>query len=124
VSSANDGAKALALVDEAPPDLLLLDVAMPRMDGMEVLRRVIARRPTLPVVMITGYGDLAIASRALQAGAADYVTKPFDLAYLEQVVAVQVAGPDRSPAAPPVLELGPDDSVLPPELDLGRFTDR
>jgi two-component system response regulator FixJ len=55
---------------------VLLDIRMPRMDGMEVQERLHARRPDLPVIMITGHGDVAMAVRAMKAGAVDFVEKP------------------------------------------------
>ena len=55
---------------------VLLDIRMPRMDGMEVQERLHARRPDLPVIMITGHGDVAMAVRAMKSGAVDFVEKP------------------------------------------------
>ncbi len=72
-----DGADALAAVETAPPDLVVLDLMMPGLDGMEVCRRLRARRPGLPVVMLTALGDEADRVAGLEVGADDYVTKPF-----------------------------------------------
>ena len=55
---------------------VLLDIRMPRMDGMEVQERLHARRPDLPVIMITGHGDVGLAVRAMKSGAVDFVEKP------------------------------------------------
>jgi len=55
---------------------VLLDIRMPRMDGMEVQARLHAMRPDLPVIMITGHGDVSMAVRAMKAGAVDFVEKP------------------------------------------------
>lgn len=79
VISAEDGVEALARLDEGKPDLILLDIAMPRMDGYEVCREVRARENTkhLPVVMISGKDGFFDKVRGRMAGATGYVTKPF-----------------------------------------------
>jgi two-component system, LuxR family, response regulator FixJ len=61
-----------------PCDLLITDVKMPGMDGMDLLQCVKERLPWLPVLVVTGYGDVPMAVRALKAGAADFVEKPLD----------------------------------------------
>ena len=90
VTVAESGIQALKLLDTVGPDVVLLDVAMPEMDGMETLRRIVARYPSLPVIMVTANADIEITSKVLQLGAADYVPKPFDLDYLDQAVSIQV----------------------------------
>jgi two-component system response regulator AtoC len=96
VTVAAGGREALGLVEAVDPDVVLLDVAMPDMDGMETLRRLVAERPTLPVIMITANADIEITSKVLQMGAADYVPKPFDLDYLDQAVSIQLSARSRS----------------------------
>ncbi|MBD0293016.1 MAG: response regulator [Jiangellaceae bacterium] len=83
VLSAESGEEALRLLAEAPPDVVLLDIVMPGLDGYEVCRRIRAddATTTLPVVMITASGQQE-KLRALEAGADDFVTKPFDQAEL------------------------------------------
>ena len=96
VSLAEDGPAALALLEAERPDLVLLDVAMPDMDGVETLRRIIEAQPSLPVIMVTANADIGVTSRLLALGAVDYVPKPFDLDYLDQAVSIQVtAAQDR-----------------------------
>jgi adenylate cyclase len=79
VTAAADGAQALALAAETPPDLVLLDVLMPVMDGFEVCRRLRAAPATarVPVVMVTSLGETDDCVRGLEAGADDFVAKPF-----------------------------------------------
>lgn len=59
------------------PGVLLLDVRMPGMSGMALLERLRAQHPSLPVIMITGHGDIDMAVRAMKLGAIDFITKPF-----------------------------------------------
>ena len=78
VSVTNDGTHAWRMIQEADFDCLLLDIKMPQMDGMEILKRIKASRPQLPVVMITGFGSVETAIEAMKRGAFDYVQKPFN----------------------------------------------
>jgi len=84
VQLAADGPTALAMIEAAPPDLVLLDVRMPRMDGYEVCRRIksMPQGRLLPVVMITGLSQTAHRVAALEAGADDFMSKPVDGAEL------------------------------------------
>ncbi len=96
VATARGGAEALARVEAAPPDLVLLDVRMPGgLDGVEVLRRLRRLAPDLPVIMVTGSEDLALARETLALGAFDYVSKPFDVRYLDRAVAAALAATGR-----------------------------
>ena len=88
---AESGSAALAALGADQPDLVLLDVAMPDMDGVETLRRIVALQPTMPVIMVTANADIATTSKLLAMGAVDYIPKPFDLDYLDQAVSIQVA---------------------------------
>ncbi|MEA2645222.1 MAG: cyclic di-GMP phosphodiesterase [Chloroflexota bacterium] len=80
VITAVDGAQALALVEARPPDVVLLDAMMPRVDGFEVCRRLKADPATrlIPVVMVTSLNDVGDRVRALDAGADDFLAKPVD----------------------------------------------
>jgi CheY-like chemotaxis protein len=91
VALAESGPAALAALETFDPAVVLLDVDMPQMTGLEVLKRIVATRPGLPVIMVTANADVGLTSQLLSAGAADYVPKPFDLDYLDQAVSVQLA---------------------------------
>jgi DNA-binding response OmpR family regulator len=91
VTLAEGGREALRMIDASPPDVVLLDVAMPDMDGMEALKRMVATHPAMPVIMVTANADIEITSKVLQLGAADYVPKPFDLDYLDQAISIQLS---------------------------------
>ena len=77
VRLAADGAEALAAAAAFPPDLAVLDLMMPGIDGIEVCRRLRRQWPELPVVMLTALGEEADRVLGLEVGADDYVTKPF-----------------------------------------------
>jgi two-component system, response regulator PdtaR len=76
VIEARDGEEAVALVRERQPDLAILDVNMPKLDGIEAARIILAENP-LPIVMLTAYADEASVARAVDAGVFAYVVKPF-----------------------------------------------
>jgi YesN/AraC family two-component response regulator len=77
-----DGPAALAAVEAAPTAGALIDLRMPGWDGLETLQRLRAVRPSLPVVLLTGHGDVPTAVTAIQAGADDFLQKPCDRAAL------------------------------------------
>ena len=86
-----DGAAALrALVQEAP-DLVLLDILLPGLSGLEALPSIRALAPGVPVVMVSGTTDEERARQALARGAFDYIVKPVDLRYLAETVEVALA---------------------------------
>ena len=77
------------------PAVLLLDVRMPGMSGMALLERLRAQHPSLPVIMITGHGDIDMAVRAMKLGAMDFITKPFSTqALLDRVQEMVRRDPD------------------------------
>ena len=75
VGSAHDGAAALELLEEAEPGLVVLDVAIPGMDGFSIAREMLRKRPTLAIVMVTGDDRPGQRERALRAGAVSLLTK-------------------------------------------------
>jgi response regulator NasT len=76
VGEARDGEEAVALAKEKAPDLVIMDVKMPRLDGIEAARRMLDHRP-LPIVMLTAFGQPELVSRAGDAGVFSYLVKPF-----------------------------------------------
>jgi two-component system, response regulator PdtaR len=73
---ARDGEEAVELARSEKPDLAVLDVKMPRLDGIEAARRILAERP-IPIVMLTAYGQEDLVARAVEAGVFGYLVKPF-----------------------------------------------
>ena len=76
---AADGREALARYDESPPDLVVLDVMLPRMDGLEVCKRLRAKGETVPIIMLTAKSEEIDKVLGLELGADDYITKPFSM---------------------------------------------
>jgi two-component system response regulator AtoC len=96
VHTAADGEQALALLHEHHIDLVITDLRMPKLDGMELLRRITALEDPMPVVMITAHGTVDTAVEALKTGAFDYITKPFDQEEVRTIVRKAVRTQDLS----------------------------
>ncbi len=86
VHSAEDGERGIAVLREHHIDLVITDLRMPKVDGMEVLRQALLMDPSLPVVILTAHGTVDNAVEALKTGAFDYITKPFDQNELRSIV--------------------------------------
>ena len=99
VSTAADGQEALAAFARERPDVVLLDVRMPGLDGLAVLKRLREADPGVVVIMVTANEDLAIAREALSIGAFDYVAKPFDFEHLDRTVVTAILHSGRPPDA-------------------------
>ena len=80
IITAHDGVEALKLVEKEAPDIILLDIKLPKMDGFEVCERIKKKAPTqfIPIIMITALKDLKSKIRSLEAGADDFISKPFE----------------------------------------------
>jgi len=78
VGEAKDGAEAVELFPKVNPDLLLLDLAMPKKDGLTVVREIIAQNPTAKIILITASDDQKIIQQCLDSGASSFISKPFD----------------------------------------------
>lgn len=87
VETALNGADALTAILRTRPDIVLLDINMPRMNGVEVLRDIKQIDETIAVIMVTANEQIALAAEALKSGAFGYVPKPFDFRYLDHMVA-------------------------------------
>jgi DNA-binding NtrC family response regulator len=83
---AQDGAEALQLIRAGDPDVMLADMKMPGIDGMELMRKAKDIDPELPVILITGFAEVRGAVEALRAGAHDYLAKPFEHQQVIRVV--------------------------------------
>jgi DNA-binding NtrC family response regulator len=87
VESAGDAFKALGKLSDFAPDLVLTDLKMPGMDGMALLEQLRAGDPDLPVIVMTAFGEVETAVRAMRAGARDYLAKPVNVGELSAAVA-------------------------------------
>jgi DNA-binding response OmpR family regulator len=105
-SRVGDGLAALDAIAADPPDLIVLDLMLPGVDGLEVCRRVRAKWPDLPVVMLTALGEAEDRIAGLEVGADDYVTKPFSPRELALRVDSVLRRAARSQAAQQVLRAG------------------
>ena len=86
VQTAADGKQALELLSRAAPDIVLTDVRMPEMDGLELLREIRRRAPQVDVVLMTAFDDMPMVASAMREGAADFLVKPLDLHVLRRML--------------------------------------
>ena len=86
VADAESGERAVEALKESNFDLVILDMVLPRVDGMQVLKQLTALRSEIPVIMITGYASVETAIKAIKMGAVDYVVKPFRMEEVDLVV--------------------------------------
>lgn len=89
-TQASNGKIALELVRSNRPDLVLLDMKIPGMDGLEILKHIKSIDPTIKVIMMTAYGELDMIKRATDLGAVKHFTKPFDIDELRMEVNFQL----------------------------------
>ncbi|WP_222937685.1 sigma-54-dependent transcriptional regulator [Spartinivicinus ruber] len=85
-TTVHDGYAALKKIKTVWPDVMLVDVQMPEMTGIELLKQVLQQRPALPVIMITGHAGVADAVEVMRAGAVDYISKPFNHEHVMRVI--------------------------------------
>ena len=78
VIAASDGKQTIKVIDKSSPDLVLLDIKLPGMDGVELLQEIKRKWNNLPIIMLTANSDVKSAVKAMKLGAYDYITKPFD----------------------------------------------
>jgi two-component system, NtrC family, sensor kinase len=79
VRTASNGLEAMALFHESPPDVVLLDLRIPGMDGLEILSNIKKFDPSIEVLMLTGHGDRESVQKGMQTGALEYIMKPIDI---------------------------------------------
>jgi CheY-like chemotaxis protein len=91
VKTAASGVQALTTIPSFEPDLILLDLQMPGLTGVEVLGHVRVRYPALRVVVVTANSDVELARHLLGHGAFDYIAKPFEVRHVEHTVAAAIA---------------------------------
>jgi DNA-binding response OmpR family regulator len=95
IDTAQSGLAALDRFAQQRPDAVFLDVSMPGLDGIEVLRRLRRNDARVPVVMVTANADVKVTEAFLRAGAFGYVPKPFDFRYLDHMIATIFERPRR-----------------------------
>ncbi len=86
VASAQSGVQALARLAQQPADVVLLDVRMPELDGVDVLRRIRENYPRIGILMVSGNDDVELAKETITLGAVDFVLKPVDFPYLMRAI--------------------------------------
>ncbi|MFM2170067.1 MAG: hypothetical protein RI957_296 [Verrucomicrobiota bacterium] len=97
VITARDGDEAIRISEEQHIDSAILDLNMPRRNGIDVLRAIMLKRPQMRILIHTGYGSIATAMEAVRLGATDYLIKPTDTDQLLAVLDRKDRGIDRSP---------------------------
>ena len=86
IGTANDPFIAAQKISREVPDVIVLDVQMPKMDGIRVLKHVKKINPKIKVIIVTGYSTVGTAYRAIKTGASDYIPKPFDKNYILKAI--------------------------------------
>jgi DNA-binding response OmpR family regulator len=83
VNTASDGLAAIEAIRDSRPDIVLLDIRLPKIDGLSVLQKLRDESENVAIITMSGIADEDTARRSLELGAADFITKPFNLPYLE-----------------------------------------
>ena len=95
VETATNGTDALATVVRYSPQVVLLDINMPRLNGVEVLKEILKIEQSIAVIVVTGNSELQVAVEVIRNGAFGYVPKPFDLRYLDHLIAASLGRSSR-----------------------------
>ena len=88
---AHNGLEAIEFLRKSSPAAMLLDIKMPKMHGLDILKEVKKLKPSLPVIIVTGYQSVEMAQEALKLGAADYIPKPFDSKQILRAVSQHIS---------------------------------
>ena len=106
VYTALDGIEGLKIVRENPIDVIFLDIKMPKMDGIEILKRIKKSDAGIIVIVLTGYGTIELAKKAMRLGAFDFITKPFDLNFVKSIIkeSLQLRAPEVHKPGRPVFQ--------------------
>ena len=99
IQLAPNASQELSLIVRQPPDLVLLDVKMPGLDGLSLLKSLRETGVNMPIFLMTGYDSLQTAQEALTNGANAYLPKPFDLMHLERLVTEAIGSEESLPSA-------------------------
>jgi len=86
VSTAVDGSEAVDMALQLEPDIILMDMKMPNMNGLEASQNIINQNPGLSIIMMTAYGEMEVVRAALDSGVKKCITKPFDIIHLRDMV--------------------------------------
>ncbi|HEX3010528.1 MAG TPA: response regulator [Syntrophomonadaceae bacterium] len=86
VHMASDGKEAIEQVEALVPDIILMDMKMPNMNGMEASQKILEKHADINIIMMTAYGEMEIVKKALDAGVKKCITKPFDIMDLRNMV--------------------------------------
>ncbi|NLU49058.1 MAG: response regulator [Syntrophomonadaceae bacterium] len=86
VMVAADGREAISMVEGYVPDIILMDVKMPNMNGLEAAQEILRINQNIPIVMMTAYGETEVVKKALEIGVKKYITKPFDIVVVRDMV--------------------------------------
>lgn len=83
---ASDGLEAISRMREVTPDVVLMDMKMPNMNGLEASSQILKQYPEMKIIMMTAYGEMDVVKKALEAGVKRCITKPFDILSLRDLV--------------------------------------
>jgi DNA-binding NtrC family response regulator len=86
VATSHSGAESLDLIEDEPFDVVVLDLQMPGMDGLEALARIKSRKPDIQVVLLTGHATVATSVEAMKLGALEFLEKPIDMETLTKII--------------------------------------
>lgn len=86
VHVASDGREAIDKCEELSPDVILMDMKMPNLNGLDASQEILRKHPHLPILMMTAYGEMDVIKKAIDAGVKRCITKPFDIMDLRKMV--------------------------------------